>query len=145
MIEEMIYKNYGIQVEREEKNNRYPSFRSGNVIYSIVPHGKLEQEELAERQKMSEHLWLQGDHSVATFVLANHGSYVSEIDEKLFVLIANEVIQPVRNLKIGFQLGVFHARGRSIIQPLQNVLELVNGKRSGSQGLINWSEYGVIS
>ncbi len=114
MIEEMIYKNYGIQVEREEKNNRYPSFRSGNVIYSIIPLGKLEQEELAERQKMSEHLWLQGDHSVATFVLANHGSYVSEIDEKLFVLIANEVIQPVRNLKIGFELGVFHARGRSI-------------------------------
>lgn len=114
MIEEMIYENYGILVEREEKNSRYPSFCCGNVIYSIIPLEKLEQEELAERQKMSEHLSLQGDQYVSTFVLANHGSYVSKVDEKLFVLLANEVLQPLRIQRIGLELGTFHTRGRSI-------------------------------
>ena len=114
MIEEMIYENYGIVVEREEKSSRYPSFRSGNMIYSIVPLEKLEQEELAERQIMSEHLSLQGDQSVAIFVLANHGSYVCERDEHLFVLLANQVVQPMRIHRIGLELGTFHALGRSI-------------------------------
>lgn len=118
MIEEMIYKNYGIQVEQEEKNSRFPSFRTGDVIYSIIPLEKLEQEELAERQKMSEHLRLQGDPSVATFVLANHGSYVSEADEKLFVLLANEVLQPLKIQRIGSDLGMFHARGRTITEKI---------------------------
>jgi spore coat protein YutH len=119
MIEEMIYQNYGIPVEREEKNSRYPAFRSGDVIYSIIPIEKLEQEELVERQKMSEHLRVQGDQSVAAFVLANHGSYVSEVDEKLFVLLANEVLQPLKNQRTGLELGVFHARGRSITQTIK--------------------------
>ena len=118
MIEEMIYKNYGIMVEREEKISRYPSFRSGNVIYSIIPIEKLEQEELEERQKMSEHLSLQGDQSVSTFVLANHGSYVSEVDENLFVLLANGLLQPIRIQRIGLELATFHTRGRSIDQKI---------------------------
>lgn len=118
MIEDIINKNYGIFVEQEEKNSRYPTFRSGNVIYSIIPLEKLEQEELMERQKMSEHLSLQGDQSVSTFVLATHGSYVSEADGKLFVLLANEVLQPIRIQRIGLELGTFHTRGRSIDQTI---------------------------
>ena len=31
MIEEIIFNNYGIEVEREEANSRFPSFRSGNI------------------------------------------------------------------------------------------------------------------
>lgn len=114
MIEEMIYQNYGIQVEQEEKNSRYPSFRSGNIIYSIIPIGKLEQEELAERQKMSEHLWMQGDRFVATFVLANYGSYISKVDDQLFVLLANEMLQSNQSERTGQDLAIFHVRGRSI-------------------------------
>ena len=114
MIEEIIYQNYGISVEREEKNSRYPSFRSGNVIYSIIPLETVEEDELMERQKMSEHLRIQGDLSVAAFVVANHGSYISEADNQLFVLLANEVIEPRRNQKTGRALSIFHAQGRSI-------------------------------
>ena len=118
MIEEMIYKNYGIIVEKEEKNSRYPSFRSGNVIYSIIPLEKLEQEELVERQKMSEHLWSLGDPSVSTFVLATHGSYVSEVDGNLFVLLANEAQQSMRIKRMGLELATFHTHGRSIDQKI---------------------------
>lgn len=118
MIEKIIYENYGIVVGDEEKNSRYPSFRSRNVIYSIIPLEKLEQEELEERHKMSEHMWLLGDHSVSTFVLANHGSYVSEADGNLFVLLANEAMQPMRIQRVGLELAAFHINGRSIDQKI---------------------------
>ena len=115
MIEEVIYENYGIVVERQESNSRFPSFKAGNAIYNIIPLEKLEQEELAERQNMSEHLQRQGDRHVSTFILANHGSYVSEVDKQLFVLLANEEVQqPQRIQRVGRELAIFHARGRSI-------------------------------
>lgn len=114
MIEEIIFHSYGIQVEREEKNSRFPSFRSGNVIYSIIPLQNLESEELQERQMMSEHLRVQGDRSVSSFVLANHGTYISEADEHLFVLLANEILQPPRSNRLGRRLAKFHYRGRNI-------------------------------
>lgn len=114
MIEEMMYQQYGILVEQEEMNRRYPSFRSGEIVYSIIQIKDFNQEELAERQKMSEHLRLQGDQSVAAFVLANHGSYVSEVDKQLFVVVANRELSSIQSQTIGYELGMFHACGRLI-------------------------------
>lgn len=114
MLEEIILENYGIVVEQKESNSRYPTFKSNNVIYSIIPLEKIEWKELAERQQMSEHLKMQGDRYVSTFVMAKHGSYVSEVDEQAFVLLENDGLQPKRTERLGRHLGIFHARGRSI-------------------------------
>ncbi|MDM5311946.1 spore coat putative kinase YutH [Peribacillus frigoritolerans] len=119
MIEEIIFNNYGIQVELEEANVRFPSFRSGNMVYSIVPIEDMEQEELVERYKMSQHLISQGDRHVSAFVLANHGSYVSEADEQLFILLANQALEGPRNFNPGRRLARFHQRGRTINETIR--------------------------
>ncbi|MDQ0219656.1 spore coat protein YutH [Peribacillus cavernae] len=128
MIEEIIYKNYGIHVEKEESLGQFPSFRSENVLYSIIPLEKLEQEELVERQKMSEHLSQQGDRYVSSFVMANHQSYISEADGHMFLLLANNVLAEGRDLRLGRKLALFHARARSITYPIKKCSRLGNWK-----------------
>lgn len=128
MIEEIIYKNYGIHVEREEPTGRFPSFLSGNVLYSIIPLEKLEQEELMERQKMSEHLIRQGDRYVSAFVLAKHQSYISEAEGQMFLLLANNVLAKGRDLRLGRKLAKFHARARSIAHPIKKCSRIGNWK-----------------
>ncbi|WP_110928602.1 spore coat putative kinase YutH [Bacillus massiliglaciei] len=119
MIEEIIYHYYGIQVEREEPDNRFPSFISGNNLYTIIPLETLDEDELYERQLMSEHLLLQGDRYVSAFVLAQHGSYVSEAEEQLFILLMNEIREAPRNQHLGRRMAKFHQRGRSINEPMK--------------------------
>ncbi|RFU63786.1 spore coat putative kinase YutH [Peribacillus glennii] len=128
MIEEIILKNYGVHVEREEPVGRYPSFLSGNVIYNIIPLEKLEQEELVERLKMSEHLIQTGDRYVSEFVLANHQSYISEADGQMFILLANTVLAKGRDKLLGRKLAKFHARARSISHPIKQCSRMGNWK-----------------
>ncbi|CAH0344655.1 spore coat putative kinase YutH [Bacillus sp. CECT 9360] len=128
MIEEIIYENYGIQVEREEPMGRFPSFRSQNVLYSIIPLEKLEQGELVERLKMSEHLIQQGDRYVSSFIMAKHHSYISEADDQMFLLLGNNVLAKARDLHLGRKLSKFHARARSIDYPIKKCSRIGNWK-----------------
>ncbi|PLT33995.1 spore coat putative kinase YutH [Bacillus sp. V5-8f] len=128
MIEDIINENYGIHVEREETVGRYPSFLSGNVLYTIIPLEKLEQEELVERLNMSEHLKQQGDRYVSDFVLAKHQSYISEADGQPFLLLANTVLAKGRDQGLGRKLAKFHARARSITQPIKKCSRIGNWK-----------------
>ncbi|MGE7778446.1 spore coat putative kinase YutH [Peribacillus sp. NPDC097264] len=120
MIEEIIFNNYGIEVEREEANSRFPSFRSGPCIYSIVPLEDREQEELAERHRMAEHMIALGDRHVSAFVLANHGSFVSEAEDQLFILLANEDLEGPKNFNPGRHIARFHQRGRAITETIRS-------------------------
>ena len=80
MIEESIYSQYGIIVEREAKGLRYPAFRSGDTLFCIIPLPEdYNRDELAERQLMSAHLIQQGDRHVSEFVMASHGTIGSPI------------------------------------------------------------------
>jgi spore coat protein YutH len=119
LIEEIIFQNYGIKVEQEESGIRYPSFRSGGMLYSIIPLETIDSEELAERQKMSLHLINQGDRYVSEFVLANHGSYISEAEGQGFLLLVNQQLEKPRSYKIGRKLAKFHHRGRSMMEPMK--------------------------
>lgn len=128
MIEEIIHENYGIHVEREEHLGRFPSFRSQNMLYSIIPLEKLEQEELVERLKMSEHLLEQGDRYVSTFIMANHQSYISEADGQMFLLLGNHAVAQSSDLTLGRELSIFHARARSIDYPIKTCSRIGNWK-----------------
>lgn len=128
MIEDILYENYGIHVEREEPYGRFPSFLSESVLYTIIPLAKLEQEELTERLKMSEHLIQQGDRYVSSFVLANHQSYISETEGQMFLLLANNVLAKGRDLHLGRKLAKFHVRARSITDPIKKCSRIGNWK-----------------
>ncbi|WP_409302506.1 spore coat putative kinase YutH [Peribacillus sp. SCS-155] len=119
MLEDVIKQNYGIEVEREERVGRFPSFRSGNLLYSIVPLEKLDQDELMERLKLSEHLIGSGDRYISAFVMSNKQSYISEIDNRMFMLLANNPIGLPKGTRLGRKLAKFHHRARSINYPIK--------------------------
>ncbi|SFC28902.1 spore coat protein YutH [Bacillus sp. OV322] len=133
MIEDVIYSNYNITVEKEEAGSRFPSFYSGNVIYSIIPLEELEPEELEERQKMSEHLLQQGDRYVSGFVASNHGSYISDADGAMFVLLANPVLDEPRSYRLGRKLAKFHHRARTISYPIKKCSRIGNWRQLWEQ------------
>lgn len=119
MIEQTIFDQYGITVDREEKGNRYPAFRSGDAIYSIIPLEEVNEAELAERQQMSEHLALQGDRYVSRFILSKEGSYISVTEGQLFLLLENTSQEEGRSTQMGRKLAKFHHRARSISTPIK--------------------------
>ena len=120
MIEESIYSQYGIIVEREAKGLRYPAFRSGDTLFCIIPLPEdYNRDELAERQLMSAHLIQQGDRHVSEFVMASHGSYISETEGALFLLLANRGGLEGRSEYMGRKLAKFHARARTIGSPIK--------------------------
>ncbi len=119
MIEEIIFESYGIHPEREEALGKYPSFISGPTIYSIIPLGEVNQEELKERKMMADQLVNQGDRYIAEFVMANHGSYVSEAEEQPFVLVAARTLHEPRSHQIGRKVAKFHYRARGIPAPIK--------------------------
>ncbi|WP_050616268.1 spore coat putative kinase YutH [Bacillus testis] len=112
MLEDVVYQNYGLVMERQETKGPYRQFFSGDALFTIVPIDELEEQELVERLRMSEFMQQQGDHFVSSFVMSNEQTYLSEVDETLFVLLANYHLQEPRDYKMGSKLAKFHHRAR---------------------------------
>ncbi|WP_409295152.1 spore coat putative kinase YutH [Peribacillus sp. SCS-26] len=113
MFEEAIYDNYGIYMERQESLGRYSAFRFGNRLFSIIPLQEIKEDELKERQQMSQHLIESGDKYVSSFVMSKHETYISAAGEQIFLLLMNAALEEPRENKLGKKLARFHARGRT--------------------------------
>jgi spore coat protein YutH len=119
MLQEAIYTNYGIQLDRREVSMRYEIFRSGDTVYTVIPISEIDEEELMERLKLSQFMISQGDAYVSSFVMSKHGTYVSLNGDKKFLLLANQRLEESRPYKMGKKLAKFHARGRMFAEPVK--------------------------
>lgn len=119
MLQDVIYQNYGIVMERQETTGYYQRFFSENVLYTIVPIAEVDEDELMERLKLSEFMKHQGDHYVSSFVLSNENTYLSESDGNVFILLANPLLEEPRAIKMGSKLSKFHERGRNYSEPVK--------------------------
>jgi spore coat protein YutH len=119
MLQEAIFNQYGIVLERRESSDRYQSFRSGEVLYTVIPLSSIDEEELSERLKLSQFMLQQGDRYVSEFILSNQGSYISAEGENLFLLLGNRSLIESRPLLLGRKLAKFHHRGRTYAEPIK--------------------------
>ncbi|RFU70110.1 spore coat protein YutH [Peribacillus saganii] len=118
-LQEALLKNYGISVESGLISGKNQMFQLGNSLFTIVYTDGVKPEELLERQRMSHHLLQQGDRYVSRFVLAAHQTYISEADDKTFILLENNFLAEPRNHKLGRKLAKFHNRARSLSHPIK--------------------------
>jgi len=119
MLEDVIYKNYGLVMERQEMDGSYSRFFSKNVLYTIVPIYEVNENELMERLKLSDFMNRQGDPYVSLFVPTVHETFLSESDDTVFLLMANDNLEKPRPVQMGKKLAKFHSRGRTFAEPLQ--------------------------
>lgn len=112
MLNEVIYKNYGIVMERE-MSDRHKRFFSGNTLFTIMPIQELNEEELVERLNLSDFMRQKGDPFVSSFVLSREQTFLSEFDDGLFILLANAAWEKPYSPQVGYQLAQFHALGRT--------------------------------
>lgn len=119
MLEDVIYKNYGLVMERQETKGNYRCFFSNNALYTIVPIYEVNENELMERLKLSEFMKRQGDPYVSSFVPTVNETFLSESDDNVFLLMGNALLEEPRSVQMGKKLARFHERGRTFSEPLQ--------------------------
>jgi len=119
MIQDVIYQNYGLIIERKEMLGGYECFYSKDSLYTIVPIHEPNESELMERLLLSQYLQRQGDPYVSSFILSNNNSYLSESDDNVFLLMGNALLEKPRPVQMGQKLARFHSRGRTFAEPLQ--------------------------
>lgn len=119
MIQDVIFQNYGIVMERQETAGNYQRFFSGDILYTIVPLAEVNEEELMERLKMADFLQQQGDPYVSSFVLSREETFISENDGNFFILMSNHILEEPREIKMGSKLAKFHSRGRTLAAPIK--------------------------
>lgn len=120
MLQDVIYQNYGLVMERQRTEGYYQRFFAENVLYTIVPlAAEVDEEELMERLKLAEYMQNQGDQYVSHFIMSREETYLSENDGDLFLLMGNAILEEPRSVKMGKKLSKFHSRGRTFAEPLK--------------------------
>lgn len=119
MLQDVIYENYGLIMERQRMEGDYQRFFSGNALYTIVPIAEVNEDELMERLKMSHFMQQQGDQYVSSFVMSRENTYLSEDEGNLFILMENILLEEPRPIKMGSKLSKFHSRGRTFAEPVK--------------------------
>ncbi|MGN1400249.1 MAG: spore coat putative kinase YutH [Bacillus sp. (in: firmicutes)] len=121
MLDEVVYKNYGLMMESQGHDGHYRYFTSGEHRYTIIPIAELDEAELEERLKLSEYMKQHGDENIASFVMSREGTFLSETKDMLFILLANADRGNNSPFSIAEELAVFHNRGRNFAEPLSTV------------------------
>ncbi|MBD8070457.1 spore coat putative kinase YutH [Bacillus sp. PS06] len=116
-----ISENYGLQVRKIERFGKYQAFKYRNILYTIVPIGFLEQEEIIELKQLSDYMIQQGETSVALIVPTKDGKLTSIINEKPSMILRCPRANQYRESLTGRDLASFHGRGRTFPYPLTKV------------------------
>ncbi|WP_052343834.1 spore coat putative kinase YutH [Bacillus massiliigorillae] len=119
MLEDVIYENYGLTMERQRMEGAYQRFFSGHALFTIVPIAEVNEDELMERLKMSHFMQQQGDQYVSSFVMSRENTYLSQNEGNLFILMENTLLEEPRPIKMGSKLSKFHSRGRTFAEPIK--------------------------
>jgi spore coat protein YutH len=114
MLQKMLENQYGITVEEYVKLDTYDALRGNGWLYLISkPTGK-EEEDLAELEKIAEHLRNYGDQNVPVFLQSKEGQLITTWEQHKYCVLANQQTEAQRKIKLGRKLARFHERGRRV-------------------------------
>ena len=87
MIKKILSTKYGIDVEEETRVGHYEACISKGKLYTIVPVGNIEEEELTERDQIAAHIYQIGDKHVSMLLESKEGSKHTEMNEQLYCVL----------------------------------------------------------
>lgn len=135
MIKKILSTKYGIDVEEETRVGHYEACISKGKLYTIVPVGNIEEEELTERDQIAAHIYQIGDKHVSMLLESKEGSKHTEMNEQLYCVLMNERLRPFQSRKLGRKLGKFHFRGRTVPFGVQKISRMGQWKSMWEQRL----------
>jgi len=112
MLKQLLEKEYGVQVQEYVKIDAYDALRGNGWLYLIAKPGGREEEEVAELQRIAEHLHQYGDRHVPYFLTTKDGKILTKWEENNYCVFARrqEEVPPPKQ-KLGRKLAKFHERG----------------------------------
>jgi spore coat protein YutH len=113
MLQKMLENQYGITVEEYVKLDTYDALRGDGWLYLISKPTK-EEEDLAELEKIAEHLRNYGDQNVPVFLQSKEGHLITTWEQHKYCVLANQQTEAQRKIKLGRKLARFHERGRRV-------------------------------
>jgi spore coat protein YutH len=120
-MEDILTKHYGLQPERSFKDGREERYMADGSIYTIVNVTNMEQENLVELYKITEHMKKYGDRYVSSFVPTKEGRFLVSENEQDFTVLKNENHRGSNGTKVGRKLGKFHQRGRAVEEKITHI------------------------
>ncbi|WP_445492333.1 spore coat putative kinase YutH [Niallia sp. 03133] len=121
MIRQILISKYGIEVNDEMRLGDYEACVDKDKLYTLVPIAQKKVEELAELERLSEHLLSRGDRQVGTFLQSKDGDTKVEVEKQSYCVIVNENVSSFTFKQIGRKLGKFHYRGRTVPFNVENI------------------------
>lgn len=130
MIQQWLEQQYGIKAEAELSIGRYSACKRGDQLYLLIHPVKQDQEEIAELQKITQHLSYTGDKTVPLFFPSKTGEILSEWkNEKACVLACRSGMKRKTTSPLGRKLAKFHQRGRTLSVPINKISRLGQWKQ----------------
>ncbi|MFC4323507.1 spore coat putative kinase YutH [Litchfieldia salsa] len=108
-----ISESYGLQYRKTEKFGDFKAFRYRNILYTIVPCGFLEQEEVIELKQLSDYMIQKGESRVGLIVPTKEGQLTAIINNQPCMIIRCPRKTQYRENLTGRELAIFHQRGRT--------------------------------
>ncbi len=113
-----ILDQYGLQVRKTESYGQFEGFRYRNILYTIVPSGNLEQEEIAELKALSDYMIQRGESTIALIVPTKDGKLSTIVNDQSVILLRFPRNINTRTTGIGNELALFHQKGRTFPYPI---------------------------
>jgi spore coat protein YutH len=114
VLQKLLENKYGIQVEEYLKLDTYDALRSNGWLYLVAKSDGREAEDIAELERIAEHLRKNGDSHVPSFLQSNEGSLITTWEDHQYCVLANRQTDKQVKVKVGRKLAKFHERGKTV-------------------------------
>lgn len=135
MLRRFLKEQYEIEVEQEINIDDYKAFISQENVYLLTRPGSNNEEDLRELQSMALHLAQYGDRTVTAFMETKEGTYISQLDNDKYCLLATQQLVKRNQLHLGRKLAKFHYRGRLISSQMNRTKRIGQWKKFWEQRL----------
>ncbi|MBP3038642.1 spore coat protein YutH [Bacillaceae bacterium Marseille-Q3522] len=121
MLEELLRKNYDIHVQERIHLGHSEAFKRDRQLFSPIACKNIEEDELTEMEKLAFHMKENGDANVSVFLRAKDGKIFSEWDGSRYTVLYLPRIRQRKMRSIGKSLSKFHARGKTVMFPVEKI------------------------
>lgn len=115
MLQKMLETQFGITAQEQIKIDRFDALTGNGWLYLIAKPAGMEEADISELGKITNHLRSYGDQNVPLFLQTKDRSYIATWEQAKYCVLANrQVEQQQRKVKLGRKLARFHERGRRV-------------------------------
>ncbi|MFE8702346.1 spore coat putative kinase YutH [Cytobacillus sp. FJAT-54145] len=135
MIQQLLQQKFGIKAEEALNLGKYEACKANGLLYSLVPVGNMESDDIYERAQIAKHLMNNGDRHVAQVLTTKEGEQVVDWKESKYCVLTQSQAGAPSDHKLGRKLAKFHYRGRLVSFQIQKIGRIGQWKKLWEQRL----------